>query len=227
MRKIYFLYSAFFILCTIACTTDNTLPVAEASITFSKPYYLINETIEVVLETSNVRNVNWDFGNGVTSTSMNPIGKSYKEPGIYTISLTMTSIGGERTVITENVTIGQYYAYEAVLHRAEGWQEGTPPTDVKVEVRRYTSEEPFWESAVIENVGVENMPITFPLDDIPLGGNGQGFYSYPTFRFIDVNTGNSLAFEGGATSYQNLENELGITSIGRYSIKYKLVLPED
>lgn len=227
MRQSILLFFALISLFIYGCNSVDPIPAAEASITFSKPYYLINEPIEITLETSNVRNVSWDFGNGVTSTSMNPIGKRYMEPGIYTISLTLTSLGGERSVITEHVTIGQYQAYEAVLHRAEGWQEGIPPTDVKVEVRRYPSEEPFWESAVIENVGFENLPVTFPLDDIPLGGDGQGFYSYPTFRFIDVHTRNSLAFEGGGTSYQYLENELLITSIGRYSIKYKLFLPQD
>jgi len=227
MRKNNLIIFSLFTLIAISCNSEDTLPAAEASISFSKPYYLINELVEVSLETTNVRNVVWDFGNGATSTSMNPDGLSYMEPGIYTISLTMTSFGGERTVITENIKIGQFQAFEAILHRAEGWQEGTPPTDIKIEVLRNYSEEPFWESAVMENVGFENLPLTFLLDGIPLGGNGKGFYSYPLFRFVDVKTGDVLAFAGASTSFQHTENELWISSIGRFSLKYKVVLPEN
>jgi hypothetical protein len=223
MQKSYFLLLVFF---SLSCNTEDTFPAAEATIVFAKPYFLVDEVIQLEVETSNVRRMEWDFGNGQTSSSTVPGGIMYNEPGIHQITLTMTSYGGEKTIQTEKLTIGQYHAFEAVLHRADGWQEGSS-ADVKVEVRRYNSDpEPFWESAVVENIGFDDLPVTFPLEDIPLGGNGHGFYSHPLFRFIDVQTGNVLAMAGASTAYEYPENEIFISSIGRHSLRYKLILPE-
>jgi PKD repeat protein len=226
MHRSYFLLLVFLSSCLMSCNTEDASPAAEATIVFAKPYFLVDEVVQMEVETSNVRRMDWDFGNGQTSSSTNPGAIMYHKPGIYPITLTMTSYGGEKTIKTEKVTIGQYHAFEAVLHRAEGWQEGSS-ADVKLKVRRYNSDpEPFWESAVVEEVKFENLPVTFPLEDIPLGGNGKGFYSYPLFRFINVQTGEVLAMAGASTAYEYPEGEIFISSIGRHSLRYKVILPE-
>ncbi|MGL1902854.1 MAG: glycoside hydrolase family 3 C-terminal domain-containing protein [Fibrobacterales bacterium] len=56
---------------------------------------------------------NWDFGDGTTSTTQNPL-HTYSTNGVYSISLTITNVQGETVVITKNdlIEISDVNPYE-------------------------------------------------------------------------------------------------------------------
>lgn len=228
MKKINLLLFSVLFLSFLACETEKPQPVLDATIEFSKPYYLINEYVNLQVTTSsNVTGVRWDFGNGDTSTSLNPGSFEFRDPGIYDITLTLFGEGGIKKVVKEKVTIGQYHAYEAVLHHAYDWSDGSSKI-IKLEVRGCWDEpEPFWVSPIYEQVKYEDLPLTIALDDIPLGGKGHGFYSYPHFKFSDADNGSVLGMMGGGTAWETKGNELFVSSLGMFSLKYKVVLPEE
>jgi Tol biopolymer transport system component len=54
--------------------------------------------------TGDISTFNWDFGDGATSTEPNPV-YAYQNPGDYTVTLTLNSIGGEVSQASQPVTI--------------------------------------------------------------------------------------------------------------------------
>lgn len=74
--------------------------IEESGIAPSTPFHFIDETIGTVTERL------WDFGDGNTSTSENPV-HTYLQAGIYTVCLTVTGPGGSTIGCIENIRVNQ------------------------------------------------------------------------------------------------------------------------
>lgn len=86
---------------TIAPLSQFTLN-NQTSITSCSPPLTVdfnNTSVSAVSQT-------WNFGNGNTSTAVNPPAETYTNPGTYIVSLTTTSATGCVDVVTSNITIG-------------------------------------------------------------------------------------------------------------------------
>ncbi|AFL84017.1 PDK repeat-containing protein [Belliella baltica DSM 15883] len=224
-NKILLTFSTLLII--FSCNNEDQTPILPTGvIESSKEFYVVRDLVELKLESSSlVEKVTWDFGNGETSD--NQIGRVlYTEPGIYEVKLTLTDTKGNTNVLTKKVIVGQYYGYEAILHRVSNGYDGTTG-DVQLQLRNsFSDEEPFWASAVFENFDFEDLPLAIEID-VPLGGGNKYIVDSPVVRFIETNTGITLGGQGASTGYQYFEGEFFVGGLGTYSIKYRLVLPEE
>jgi len=74
-----------------------TQPPPDANFTANPTSGLIPLTVNFVNQsTGNISSYSWDFGDGGTSTTQNPI-HTYNTPGAYTVRLTVTGLGGSDT----------------------------------------------------------------------------------------------------------------------------------
>ena len=78
--------------------------------------------------TGNVSGWNWDFGDGTTSTEQNPT-HTYSTPGTYTVILTVTGPGGDKSKIQTNYITVNYPAPIAGFDT--NTTKGTAPLNVK------------------------------------------------------------------------------------------------
>lgn len=79
---------------TTSITTEDN--VGEAHFTIDNDRKTLMESEELLLTNNSVNAVSyhWDFGNGDTSTEVNPIFNNYKMHGNYTVTLTITDALG-------------------------------------------------------------------------------------------------------------------------------------
>lgn len=81
---------AFFISFLVSCEEEIESPLFEF-------YGILNEyELTTKVKSANVNTYLWDFGDGTTSTEMEPV-HVYGKGGEYTVSLTVTGSGGQRT----------------------------------------------------------------------------------------------------------------------------------
>ena len=82
----------------IQLTTLPTPPTAafSTSTTYGQPPLAIQFTDQSLPGSAAITSWQWDFGNGYTSTQQNPT-HTYDEPGVYAVSLTITTDDGEDT----------------------------------------------------------------------------------------------------------------------------------
>ncbi len=92
--------------------------------------------------------------------------------------------------------------------------------------RRRISQRVEGGSAVFENYQFEDLPLAVEID-VPLGDNDRSINHSPVVRFVETNTGITLGGQGASTGYQYFEGEFFVSGLGTYSIKYRLVLPEE
>jgi len=86
---------------TIAPVSQFTIN-NQNSITSCAPPLTVNFNNTSISATSQT----WNFGNGNTSTAVNPPAETYTNPGTYIVSLTTTSATGCVDVLTRNIIIG-------------------------------------------------------------------------------------------------------------------------
>lgn len=95
--------SVFLLVLIMGCDTDDALlPKVISSFT-----YTVNEdtgTVTFINISEQARTYTWDFGDGDTSTEINPI-KTYTESGTYTVSLTATNNSGASAIFEDDITI--------------------------------------------------------------------------------------------------------------------------
>lgn len=108
MRKIsvfsvLFAFVAMFSMATLlsSCGKDEPKPAPEAAFSFKATGD--GRTIEFTNESTNATSYLWDFGDGQTSTEVNPV-HTYAEFKEYTVTLTATGEGGTNTY-TYKITI--------------------------------------------------------------------------------------------------------------------------
>ena len=214
------------ILLLYACQTEEPTLLPEGVIESDKPFYVINDIVQLRLESSSeLASVQWDFGNGTSSKT--EIGQvQYLEPGIYEVNLTLTDLDGISNVISKEIIVGQYHGYEAVLHEVSaGYSGESGNVQLRLSNSDFLFEEAFWVSPIIEDFQFVDLPLAIEID-VPLGDARYHKHERPFFKFMETETETILGGEGSSTSYTWLENEFEISGLGRYSIKYKLVLPE-
>jgi PKD repeat protein len=93
-----------------ACKKDKpSPPPPNAGFTFSgqatSEYRLVaNDTTTLLSSVTNATNLNWNLGDGRTSTE-NKLVLSYPKSGVYTVTLTATSKDGQKATISKKVTV--------------------------------------------------------------------------------------------------------------------------
>lgn len=178
-----------------ACEKEEQVVVPDPEFTIPDTFYTTEEYV-TIKDVSQAEGYSWDFGNGVTSTLQTPGSFKYTEPGTYTIRLTTYTTGIAKTVEKE-VKVAQLYAYEVQLvsyienYALEGGDisapsEGNP--DVYLQVSTYDGEERvIYKSDVRPAVTREDLPLTFAVDKIVLGGKDMSVQFSPFFKFFDQN----------------------------------------
>lgn len=180
-----------------SCKKDDPVVIPTPEFTIPEEFYTAWEGV-AFKDVSQADAYKWDFGNGETSTSRIPDMFSYKKPGSYTVKLTTFTNGQAKTVI-KVVKVAQLYAYEVELrsylenYALEGGDlsapsEGNP--DVYLKVFTYeddnTTEQVLYKSDTRYNVSRAELPLTFAVDRVPVGGEFWSF-NYPYFKFYDQN----------------------------------------
>lgn len=84
-------------------TVQPVGPAADfyADVVSGGPPLLVQFTNTSLAGSSPITDYHWDFGDGATSTTINPI-YSYTEAGDYTVSLTVTTAVGSATMIKQD-----------------------------------------------------------------------------------------------------------------------------
>ncbi|MBB5286853.1 hypothetical protein HNQ92_005014 [Rhabdobacter roseus] len=199
-RNVVLLFA--FLIALASCKEKETpLPIPTPEFSLADEYYAIHEYIQIK-EVSEADRYRWDFGNGVTSTERIPNEIRYDKPGVYTIKLTTYQAGKESTV-EKLLKIGAYFVYEVQLlsyfenYALEGGDlaapsEGAP--NVYLEIAGYHPEDNLktqaWYTSEVRNgVSRADLPLTWAVDRIPLGGSVYLPHTfYPFIHFYDHNS---------------------------------------
>lgn len=185
------------ILFLFSCEKEEQITVPDPEFIIPDAFYTTEEYV-TIKEVSEADGYYWDFGNGTTSIKRLPDSFMYAEPGAYTVTLTTYTSGVYKTVKKE-VKVARLYAYEVQLlsyienYALEGGDIGAPSEgnpDIYLQVSTYDDEEKvIYKSEVRPAVAREDLPLTFAVDRIALGGGVPGLpYTHtPFFKFFDHN----------------------------------------
>lgn len=203
-----------------SCKKDDPVVVPTPEFTIPEEFYTAWEGVAFT-DVSQADAYKWDFGNGETSTSRIPDMFTYKKPGSYTVKLTTYTNGQAKTII-KVVKVAQLYAYEVELrsylenYALEGGDisapsEGNPDVYLQVATYENNAEQVIYTSDTQYNVSRDQLPLTFAVDRIPVGGEFR-HYNYPFFSFYDQkeNKADRLIahnYVGGGSSRFHLDKE--------------------
>ncbi|WP_018476502.1 PKD domain-containing protein [Pontibacter roseus] len=178
-----------------SCKKDDPFAIPAPEFTVPDEFYTTEEYV-TIQDVSQADAYKWDFGNGTTSTHRMPDSFRYTKPGSYTVRLT-TYTDGQASTVEKVVKVAQLYAYEVQLlsyienYALEGGDTGAPSEgnpDVYLQVSTYANnaEQVLYKSDVRRGVTREDLPLTFAVDRILLGGDEPSTFS-PFFKFFDQN----------------------------------------
>ncbi|MFD2246587.1 PKD domain-containing protein [Pontibacter ruber] len=193
MRKhlLYVVLALFF----FSCEKEEQVIVPVPEFTIPDEFYTTEEYV-TIKEVSEADRYHWDFGNGTTSTQREPDSFMYAEPGTYTVKLTTYTAGIAKTVEKE-VKVARLYAYEVQLlsyienYALEGGDvaapsEGNPDVYLQVSTYENNEEKVLYKREVQAAVTRQDLPLTFAVDRIALGGKDFAQHT-PFFKFFDHN----------------------------------------
>ena len=98
------LASVFALVLLLGCETDDNVLLPQILSSFT---YTLDEdtgTVEFINISERATSYQWDFGDGETSTEINPI-KTYMASGTYTITLTVSNTAGATSTFEDEITI--------------------------------------------------------------------------------------------------------------------------
>ena len=98
------LASVFALVLLLGCETDDNVLLPQILSSFT---YTLDEdtgTVEFINISEKATSYQWDFGDGETSTEINPI-KTYMASGTYTITLTVSNTAGATSTFEDEITI--------------------------------------------------------------------------------------------------------------------------
>ena len=98
------LASVFILVLLLGCETDDNVLLPQILSSFT---YTLDEdtgTVEFINISEKATSYEWDFGDGETSTEINPI-KTYVASGTYTITLTAANTAGATSTFEDEITI--------------------------------------------------------------------------------------------------------------------------
>lgn len=229
---------------------DKEKPVVPApGFTIPDDFYTVEEYV-TIKDVSEADGYYWDLGNGTTSTQRVPDSFMYAEPGAYTVTLTTYTDGIAKTVEKE-VKVGRLYAYEVQLlsyfenYALEGGSveapsEGSPDVYLQVSVYEDNEEKVLYKSDVRPAATRHDLPLTFAVDRIPLGGPYSSYTFAPFFKFFDQNEdkanrliAHNLVAGGSSRLYLNKTKKEGYYTQQRGNdswgshvmVKFKVELP--
>jgi PKD domain len=128
-----------------ACSTEGVELVAdftfrnETTSTFVMATY---DTCSLINKSQNVQSVKWDLGDGRSSNERNVI-LSFDKSGTYDVTLTITSKGGQETMISKTVLVKDRVLRSIDISKIY-WEEninGWPATaeaDIYLQIQKYT-----------------------------------------------------------------------------------------
>lgn len=129
----------------LACSTEDVELVAdftfrnETTSTFVMATY---DTCSLINKSQNIQSVKWNLGDGRTSNEQNVI-LSYDKSGTYDVTLTVTSIGGQETMVSKTVIVKDRVLRSIDISKIY-WEEninGWPSTakaDIYLQIQKYT-----------------------------------------------------------------------------------------
>ncbi|OKL41245.1 hypothetical protein A3841_12645 [Pontibacter flavimaris] len=234
-----------------SCNKEEEIAVPDPEFTIPDEFYTMEEYVNIK-DVSEADGYQWDFGNGTTSTKRVPDSFMYAEPGAYTITLTTYTAGVAKTVEKE-VKVARLYVYEVQLlsylenYALEGGDlsapsEGNPDVYLQVSTYESNEEKVLYKSEVRPAVTREDLPLTFVVDRIPLGGGVPElpYMHTPFFKFFDHNEdkadrliAHNLVTGGSSQLYLNKATKEGYYTQQRGSddwgshvvVKFKVELP--
>ncbi|WP_143959330.1 PKD domain-containing protein [Litoribacter populi] len=231
-----------FLILLFSCSPEDQNPTLQADFELAQPDFIVGEPL--IIEEVTLRGVryDWDFGNGLTSNEQRPNNIVYEEAGVFTITLTVMSTGGSQTTSQKDVIIGQYHANSLELNNIFP-EYRNRDMDIYFTVNQITSphgsgeilESEIYRSEVFSSFNSQDLPISWEVENIPLGGNGYSINQNPRIRFFDANTDEVIAHFGSVftlyTSYgydpDRLTGSFNAVSNGDGSlgIRYNAVYP--
>ncbi len=100
-------YTFFFALvaaCLTNCKDDDEVTIPELVAGFTQTIEDDRGTVRFINTSENAQTYTWDFGDGTTSSEINPI-KQYAESGTYTVQMTASNESGQTESFSDQITV--------------------------------------------------------------------------------------------------------------------------
>ena len=159
----------------------------------------------------------WDFGDGGTSTDMNPM-HTYAVSGSYDVTLTITDANGETADITKSVNVGVTASFDAVIQNADMESYPTSENNNNDLVDAWTVDPDnsfndgtsslynFWRNDALESW------VSDPVNNGGSGTTDKASSSGTDAQAAGGTSGRSLKFDSsGERAYQPFEVELAVS----------------
>lgn len=190
-----------------------TQPPASADFNFVATGLMVEFTDNSIFAVS----YDWDFGDGSTSTDMNPT-HTYSASGAYDVTLTIMDANGESADITQTVNVGVIATFNAVLQNADMETYPTSEMNNNDLVDAWTIDPDnsfndgspstfnFWRNDALESW------VSDPVNNGGTGTTDKGSSSGTDAQGAGGTSGRSLKFDSsGERAYQPFEVELAVT----------------
>lgn len=196
-----------------ACSQEEAHPTLVADFELATPQLIIGEPLQIAEVTPAGVQYSWDFGNGKTSNDQFPVGIAYEQPGTYAVKVTIRSVGGSETSAQKDIIVGQHHAYRVELQQILDAFHNRDDMDIYFTASQINPlndenervEELIYQSEVLERVNHNNLPITWEVENLPLGSQGNFIADDTRIRFYDQNSGELIAVAGDYPSIGNLQ----------------------
>ncbi|MDD5357703.1 MAG: PKD domain-containing protein [Candidatus Nanoarchaeia archaeon] len=145
---------------SVAVTVDNEKPIAKIAVTGNKiQYEKLNFYGNGSTDNNGIASYLWEFGDGSTSTEMNPT-HSYLVVDDYTVKLTVTDSAGNKDSATKSITIADI-PYEE------------PSTVFEAGIREMLDLHSSIDTGLTGTIECSVLPSSLPIDGLVLGESGS------------------------------------------------------
>lgn len=192
---------------------EITQPPASADFNFVATGLMVEFTDNSIFAVS----YSWDFGDGNTSTDMNPT-HTYAASGAYDVTLTIADVNGDMADITKEVNVGVQSTFNAVIQNADMESYPTAEMNNNDLVDAWTIDPDnsfndgtpsifnFWRNDALENW------VSNPANNGGTGTTDKGSSSGTDAQSAGGTSGRSLKFDSsGERAYQPFEVELAVS----------------
>lgn len=194
-------------------TIEITQPPASADFNFVAAGLVVDFTDNSIFAVS----YDWDFGDGNTSTDMNPT-NTYAVSGEYDVTLTIADMNGVMADITKTVNVGVMASFDAVIQNASMEDYPTSEMNNNDLVDAWTVDPDnsfndgtpslynFWRNDALESW------VSDPTNNGGSGTTDKGSSSGTDAQGAGGTSGRSLKFDSsGERAYQPFEVELAVS----------------
>ncbi|MBS9524978.1 PKD domain-containing protein [Litoribacter ruber] len=187
--KLRLLFTTALAAAVFSCDTGENVPSSPADFEFSQEMFMVRQEVQFSDVPSGAAKYEWKFGEGGVSDARTPR-FSFNNPGVYPVTLQVTTAGPETHSATKEIRIGQYYINQLSLEGVQNdYEVKDGLTELYVVVSRRMEDLEEVDRVDGLSADLNNLPATFDLDEVMFDAGPE----YSVLRVYDASDDSLVA----------------------------------